>query len=72
MEQLVAESDTDWTLVRPPRLLDRPETGAMLEALGEFTVPGKKTLTRADLAATVLRKLSDQESIRKVIAVAGA
>ena len=72
MEKLVTESDTEWTMLRPPRLLDRPETGAVLEAPGEFTVPGKYTLSRADLAATVLRKLSDQGSIRKVIAVAGA
>ena len=72
MENLVAESDTEWTMLRPPRLLDRAETGTVLEAPGEFTVPGKHTLSRADLAATVLRKLADQGSIRKVIAVAGA
>lgn len=59
-------------MLRPPRLLHRPETGATLEAVGEFTVRGKYTLTRADLAATVLRKLGDPGSIRQSIAVAGA
>lgn len=72
MEKLVMESDTDWTLLRPPRLLDQAETGATLEAVGEFTVRGKYTLTRADLAATALRKLGDPSSIRQSIAVAGA
>ncbi len=72
LEKLVTESDTEWTMLRPPRLLDRPETGAVIEAPGEFTVPGKYTLSRADLAETALQKLSDQGSIRKVIAVAGA
>jgi putative NADH-flavin reductase len=72
MEKLIMDSDTEWTLLRPPRLLDGPETGATREAVGEFAVPGKHTLTRADLATTVLRKLSDRDSIRQAIAVAGA
>jgi len=54
------------------RLLDLPETGATFEAAGEFTVRGKYTLTRADLAAAGLRKLGDPRSIRQSIAVAGA
>lgn len=72
MEKIIMDSDTEWTLLRPPSLLDRPETGATREAVGEFTVRGRYTITRADLATTVLRKLSDRDSIRQAIAVAGA
>lgn len=45
--QVLADSDLDWTLVRPPRLLDAPATGR----IGHHPhTPGHWSIPRADLA----------------------
>ena len=72
MEARVMASDCDWTLLRPPQLTDQPETHATVTAADSFSIPGKRTLTRADLAATALRVLDDPTTFRRAIAVAGA
>src|SRR5262249_18331978 len=36
MDALIETSDTDWTILRPPRLLNRPATGRVREATGVF------------------------------------
>jgi putative NADH-flavin reductase len=53
METAVAASDRDWTLVRPPLLLDKPATGKYRIEVGG-NVPGARIIPRADLAAFVL------------------
>jgi len=45
--RVLASSDLDWTLVRPPRLLDGPATGRI--GHGSHT-PGHWSIPRADLA----------------------
>ena len=63
-EQLLAVSRVQYTVVRPPRLLNRP-------AIGHYRVqedglpPGGVTLPRADLADFMLRQLGDSSWIRK-------
>lgn len=47
--ELWAVSGLGWTLVRPPRLTDRPATGEVEHAAS--TSPHKTTISRADLAA---------------------
>ena len=45
--QVLAESELDWTLVRPPRLLDSPATGRIGH---DPHTPGHWSIPRADLA----------------------
>ena len=55
MERLVRESGLDWTIVRPPRLTDGRATGRVRSVAGVKELPhGPYTITRADLAATLL------------------
>ncbi|QKW51765.1 NAD(P)-dependent oxidoreductase [Streptomyces buecherae] len=69
MERVVAASDTDWTLVRPPRLLDRPLTGTYRTALGTGVRDGH-SLSRADLAHAMLALLDDPRAVRQYVGVA--
>ncbi len=52
--QVLADSDLDWTLVRPPRLLDTPPTGR----IGHHPhTPGHWSIPRADLATFLIDTL---------------
>jgi len=48
--EIYAASDLDWTLVRPPRLLDGPATGKYQH---DAHRPGRSSIRRADLASFV-------------------
>jgi putative NADH-flavin reductase len=68
-EELIKASDTDWTIVRAPKLTNGPRTssyrvGAHLEPRG--IVP---TLARADVAELILRQLSDAAHVRGCVTV---
>ena len=58
MEDVVRASGLDWTLARPPRLLERPRTGRYRHAVDAF-VPGGIQIGRADVADYLLRSLDD-------------
>ncbi|GAB3160619.1 SDR family oxidoreductase [Myceligenerans halotolerans] len=58
MEGVVRASGLDWTLVRPPRLLDKPRTGRYRHVIDAF-VPGGIQIGRADVADYLLRSLDD-------------
>jgi putative NADH-flavin reductase len=66
MEQLVRETDLDWTVLRPSGLFDYPEPTAY--RLDEAQAPGVYT-ARVDLAASMLDQLTDDRFVRKVAAV---
>jgi len=53
------DSDLEWTILRPGRLTDDPETG--LVALGPTV--GRGDVTRADVAAVVAAVLERQETV---------
>jgi putative NADH-flavin reductase len=63
-EQLLAASNAQYTIVRPPRLLNQP-------AIGRYRVqedglpPGGVTIPRADVADFMLRQLTGSQWIRK-------
>jgi nucleoside-diphosphate-sugar epimerase len=63
MEALVAGSDSDWTVLRPSGLYDRP--GISDFSLTEEHGPGRFT-ARSDLAAAMIRQLSDRRFVGKV------
>jgi putative NADH-flavin reductase len=63
-ERLLEASDTEYTIVRPPRLLNRPFTGRY-RVQEDGLPPGGLTIGRADVADFMLRQLSDKTWIRK-------
>lgn len=68
-EEEVRRSDLDWTIVRPPRLLDRPATGRYRTAV-DVNLRGGRTISRADLAACILRLVTDESAVRHHVSVA--
>lgn len=69
MEKVVRASDLDWTIMLPPRLLDKPGTGTYRTAK-DRTVPRGFRVARADVADCALRCLTDPGSVRAAVALA--
>jgi uncharacterized protein YbjT (DUF2867 family) len=69
MEDVVRESGLDWTIVRSPRLIDKPLTGTYRTAYGQNVRRGLR-ISRADVAHLMLRVLEQPGSIRQSIAIA--
>lgn len=69
MESLLAASDLDWTVFRPPRLLDRPGTGRYRAAVGA-RLPRGRSLPRADLATAMLAAIDDPALVRQAVTIA--
>jgi uncharacterized protein YbjT (DUF2867 family) len=66
LEDVVATSGLDWTIVRPPGLADDPGTGYTV-ADTWLDDPG---MARADLAAMLLDQLADERWVGRIAAVA--
>jgi len=65
MDEQVRASDTDWTIVRPPRLTDgphRPYRTALDRNVG-------MTIARTDVAAAILAALPDEATYRHTLGV---
>jgi putative NADH-flavin reductase len=58
MEPIVRTSETDWTLMRPPRLTDKPLTGHYRIAI-DRGLPRSLSIPRADVAHAILAALPD-------------
>jgi putative NADH-flavin reductase len=69
MEDILRDSDLDWTAVRPPRLTDKPLTGTYRTARGRNLRRGL-FISRADVAHYMLRALQQPETIRQTIGIA--
>ncbi|MEU5161099.1 NAD(P)H-binding protein [Streptomyces sp. NPDC020875] len=69
MEDEIRAAGAEWTVVRPPRLTDRPLTGEYRTRIGG-AVPGGLTVGRADLAHAVLALAVDPAAVREVVGVA--
>ncbi|SCL16328.1 Putative NADH-flavin reductase [Micromonospora rhizosphaerae] len=69
MEEILRDSGLDWTVVRPPRLTDKPLTGAYRTAYGR-NVRGGLTVSRADVAQLMLHSLDQPESVGRTVGVA--
>ncbi|GAA2111511.1 NAD(P)-dependent oxidoreductase [Actinomadura alba] len=69
MEGVLRDSGLDWTVVRPPRLTDKPPTGAYRTAVGQNLRRGL-FVSRADVAALMLDVLERPETIEQVIGIA--
>jgi uncharacterized protein YbjT (DUF2867 family) len=69
MEDEIRTSDTDWTIVRPPNLVNRPLTTVYRTVIGG-NVPRGKSIGRADVAHAMLAMLDDPATIRQAVGVA--
>ena len=69
MEDILRDSGLDWTVVRPPRLTDKPLTGIYRTAYGQNLRRGL-FISRADVAHLMLTVLEQPETIKQAIGIA--
>jgi len=69
MEQVIRRSAVDWTIMRPPRLQDRPGTGRY-KSRRDGNVRWAWTISRPDLALAMLDALTDRTAVGQAISVA--
>ena len=70
MEADIRRSGTEWTVVRPPRLTDKPVSGRYRLAFGA-NVPNGGFAARADVAHAMLAILEDPRALNQPVGVAG-
>jgi hypothetical protein len=69
MEDILAGSGLDWTVVRPPRLTGKPLTGSYRTAYGQ-NLRGGLSVPRADVAHCMLSVLGQPDTIKQAIGIA--
>jgi putative NADH-flavin reductase len=69
MEAELARSATDWTVVRPPRLQNKPLTGSYRTAVGG-NPPRSRFIGRADVAHAMLATVGDPGTVKQGVGVA--
>jgi putative NADH-flavin reductase len=69
MEDVLRDSGLDWTVIRPPRLTDKPLAGRYRTAYGRNLRRGV-FVSRADVAQLMLRVLDQPQAIKQVIGIA--
>jgi putative NADH-flavin reductase len=69
MEKLIKESDTNWTIIRPPRLTDKPVTGHYRFAINRF-LNHCLSISRADVAHFMVNNINNEESYKSTIEIA--
>lgn len=68
MEKNLRGSGLDWTVVRPPRLTNRPKTGAYRTAMNKH-LPKAQGITRADLADYMIKSIPDEASYQAIVEI---
>jgi putative NADH-flavin reductase len=69
MEAVLRASDTAWTVVRPPKLVDKPLSGTYRSALGANVARGT-SISRADVAHLMLTTLDQPATVRQAVGIA--
>jgi putative NADH-flavin reductase len=69
MEDVLRESDLDWTVVRPVRLTSKPLTGTYRTAYGQNVRHGL-FISRADVAHCMLRVLAEPGTFGQTVGIA--
>jgi putative NADH-flavin reductase len=69
MEDEIERSGTDWTAVRPPRLVNKPLTGTYRTCIGG-NVPRGYSVSRADVAHLMLAVLDNPATVRQAVGIA--
>jgi putative NADH-flavin reductase len=68
MERLIRESEADWTIVRPPRLLDKPATGKYRWSVNAF-LRNCLSISRADVAHFMLHHIDDTSTYMGIVEI---
>ncbi len=68
MEEEIRQSGLDWTILRPPRLTDKPATGRYRLAFNRSVRRGN-VISRADLAGAILTLLNDPRALHAAIGI---
>jgi len=68
METYLLNSTSNWTVIRPPRLLNGDKTGKYRTVINEF-LTGMSSLTRADLAHYILHHLDDEKTYKSKVEI---
>jgi putative NADH-flavin reductase len=68
MEKLIKESDTDWTIMRPPRLTNKPPTGEYRFAINSF-LKNCLNISRADLAHFMINNINNEATYQATIEI---
>jgi putative NADH-flavin reductase len=68
MEGILHGSDLNWTVIRPPRLLNGDKTGKYRTSINEF-IPHMSSLTRADLADYIIHHLYDEKTYKSKVEI---
>jgi putative NADH-flavin reductase len=69
MEVILAASQSEWTVYRPPRLTNGSLTGKGRTAIGR-RLPRAWNLSRSNLAAAMIGAISDPATVRRAITIA--
>jgi uncharacterized protein YbjT (DUF2867 family) len=69
MEDEIRRSTTQWTIVRPPKLVNKPLTGNYRTVVGG-NVPRGYSISRADVAHAMLAALDDPATLNQPIGIA--
>ncbi len=69
MEDEIRRSTTQWTIVRPPKLNNKPLTGRYRTSVGG-NVPRGYAISRADVAHAMLAALDDPATVRQAVGIA--
>jgi uncharacterized protein YbjT (DUF2867 family) len=69
MEDEIRRSTAQWTIVRPPKLVNKPLTGKYRTIVGG-NVPRGYAISRADVADAMLAVLDDPATLGQAVGVA--
>ena len=69
MEKMIKESNFNWTIIRPPKLLDNPVTGNYRARADGFLNNGL-TISRADVAHFIVHNITNDTIVRKTVEMA--
>ncbi len=69
MEQEIADSAAEWTVLRPPKLVNKPATRRYRTVI-DGNVPRGHTISRADVAHAMLAAVDDPATFGRAIGIA--
>ncbi len=68
METLIKESDINFTIMRPPRLTNKPVTGKYRFAANSF-LKNCLSISRADVAHFMINHINDAQTFRSIVEI---
>jgi len=68
METILGQSNQNWTVIRPPRLLNGDKTGNYRTIINDY-LAGMSSLTRADLAHYIIHHLEDEKTYKSKVEI---